>query len=217
MKIKQTILGAFGYVIEYRKSFAKALLIPVAVLAVLGSVPVSISGLSSLILYKILMLLPYVLLAINTHRIILLGPDSVSEWGINMPQKREVYFIIYSFGIGLCATLFNLFIFMPKIGFLLSIAAVIYLLARLSLVFPAIATDRYWTFFDSWKATRGHQILMLVVVAIFPMVIGIPGILLSRIPYMWIFVNVLSAVTMVFVVAALSVAFQVITQEAAEV
>ena len=53
---------------------------------------------------------------------------------------------------------------------------------------------------------------MMVVVAIFPFVISIPEQLLSNLPYAGVFVNLLSALTMVFVVAAVSVAFQVITE-----
>lgn len=217
MKIKQAILGAFGYVFEYRKQFVKALLIPVVVLIVLGTIPLPIHGLVGVILHEILALLAYALLAIITHRIILLGPGSVPEWGVGVIGKRELYFIGYYIGIGLCLSLVNLFGLISPIGYLISIIAMIYILARLSLVFPAVATDRYWTFFDSWKATRGHQALMLVVVVIFPIVIGIPKMFLSRIPYMGIFASILSAATMVFVVAALSVAFQVITKQPAEV
>jgi hypothetical protein len=214
-KIQKTILGAFGCVIEYRKQFSKALLIPVTVLVLLGSIPVSISGLSLLIFYKILAFLAYVFLAIITHRIILLGPGAVPEWGLSAAGKREIYFIGYSLGIGLSVTLINYFGLASPTIWLISIIAMIYILARVSLVFPAVATDSYWTFFDSWKATRGHQTLMLVVVLIFPIVIGIPEMLLSRVPHMGIIVNVLSVVTMVFVVAALSVAFRVVTKESA--
>ena len=73
-----------------------------------------------------------------------------------------------------------------------------------------------WSFLDSWKVTQNHQILMMVVVAIFPFVISIPEKLLSHAPHIDLLVNLLSAVTMVFVVAALSVAFQVITKKGDE-
>ena len=158
----------------------------------------------------------YAVLAITTHRIILLGPESISEWGVYVPRKREFYFVLYSIGLGLLMIPFGFLALIPTVGWFIAALAIIYMMARLSLVFPAIATDQGWTFSDSWKATRNHQILMMVVVAIFPFVISIPEQLLSHVPYIGVFVSLLSACSMVFVVAALSVAFQVIAESEGE-
>ncbi len=214
MEIRRIILGAFGYVFEYKIAFAKALLIPILILLALGAIPFKEPGAALLILLIIISIFIYSVLAITTHRIILLGPESVSEFGVYLPRKRELSFILYSIGIGLCVIPFGLLALIPAIGWLIALASIIYILARLSLVLPAIATDKKWSFLDSWKATKNHQILMMVVVAIFPFVISIPEMLLSHVPHIDLLVNFLSAVTMVFVVAALSVAFQVITEKA---
>jgi len=216
MDIKRTIWGAFGYVYAYRKPFAKALLFPISILVVFGAIPIQEHGSALMVLLTILPLFIYTILAITTHRIILLGPESVSEWGVYVPRKREFYFVLYSIGFGLLMIPFGFFALIPTIGWIIAVAAIIYMMARLSLVFPAIATDQGWSFSDSWKATKNHQILMMVVVAIFPFVISIPEQLLSHVPYAGVFVNLLSALTMVFVVAALSVAFQVITESEGE-
>lgn len=197
---------------EYRKPFAKALFIPITILVALGALPIQQPWSASMALLTIVPVFIYTILAITTHRIILLGPDSVSEWGIYMPRKREIYFVFYSIGLGLLMIPFSLLALIPAIGWVIAVVAIIYLMARLSLVFPAIATDQGWSFSDSWKATRNHQILMMIVVAIFPFVISIPERLLIHVPYTGMFVSFLSALTMVFVVAALSVAFQVITE-----
>jgi len=212
MYIKRTICGAFGYVYEYRKPFAKALLVPISILVLLGAIPIQEASSALMVLLNIVPLFIYTVLAIITHRIILLGPESVSEWGLYVPGKREFYFVLYSIGFGLLMIPLGFFALIPAIGWALAVLATIYTMARLFLVFPAIATDQGWSFSDSWTATKNHQVLMMVVVAIFPFVIGIPEQVLNHVPYAGAFVNLLSAFTMVFVVAALSVAFQVITE-----
>lgn len=216
MDIKRTIWGAFGYVYVYRTPFAKALLVPIAILVILGAIPIQEPGSTLMVLLTILPLFIYTLLAITTHRIILLGPESVPEWGVYIPRKREFHFVLYSIGMGLCMIPFGFLALIPTVGWVIAVIAIIYMMARLSLVFPAIATDQSWSFPDSWKATRNHQALMLIVVAIFPFAISIPEQLLRHLPYMGLLVNLLSAFTMVFVVAALSVAFKIITENGGE-
>ncbi len=214
MYIRRTILGAFGYVFEYREQFTKALFIPIAVLVLLGVIPIQESETTKIIIQYVLTIVIYMVLAITTHRIILLGPQSVPVLGIYIPRKRELTFVLYSIVVGTVITPFAFFVLIPTIGCYITKVASLYIIGRLSLGFPAIATGQQWTIYDSWKATRGHQVLMIIVVAIFPFVIGLPEQLLSKIPYISVLVSILSAVTMVFVVAALSVAFQVITEKA---
>ncbi|MEW8442241.1 MAG: hypothetical protein AB2689_29195 [Candidatus Thiodiazotropha taylori] len=212
MDIKRTIWGAFAYVYEHRRPFAKALSIPVFMLVLFGVLVVEVTNSVVLILLVIVPWYIYTLLAITTHRIILLGPGSVSEWGIYVPRKREFDFFFYTIALSIMMIPFGFLSLIPTIGWIITLLVIIYMMARLSLIFPAIATDQRWSFSDSWKATENHQVLMMVVVAILPFVISIPEQLLSNLPYAGLFVNLLSAFTMVFVVAALSVAFQVITE-----
>ena len=215
--IQRTITGAFAYVYEYRKIFAKALLIPITVLVTLESIPFQ-GGLSvQILLHAVMPFFIYIIMAITTHRIILLGPESVSEWGLYVPKQRELYFFMTSIGVGLMFVPLGFFSIIPYVGWLITMTVSCYLLARLSLVFPAIATAQDWTLSESWKVTKNHQVHMLSVVAIFPFVIGIPEMLLNHVPYMNVFTNLLSAFTTVFVVAALSVAFQIITSKLNEV
>ena len=154
----------------------------------------------------------YIILEITVHRIILLGPQSVSEWGVYMPGRREFDFLMYSIGISLCMIPFIFLSLIPDIGFVISSISMVYMMGRLSLVLPAIATDRGWSFSDSWKATKHHQILMMIVVGLFPFLISIPERMLDYIPYSGLLSSLLSAITLVLVVSALSVAFQVIAQ-----
>ena len=212
--MQRTVTGAFAYVYEYRKYFAKSLVIPITALVTLESIPIQ-GGLSvQVLVHAVMPFFFYIILAITTHRIILLGPESVSEWGLYVPKLRELYFFLTSVGVGLILAPLGFFSIIPNVGWLITLTVSCYLLARLSLVFPAIATDQEWTLSESWKVTKNHQVHMLSVVAIFPFVISIPEMLLNNVPYMNVFTNLLSAFTTVFVVAALSVAFKIITSKA---
>ena len=213
MEIKRIILATFGYVYEYRKHLAKALLFPVVIIVALGAIPIHETGLALVAFQAIFSLIIASVLAITTHRIILLGPNYVSEWGVYIPGKREFYFVLYSVGLGILMMIpLMVFSLIPIVGWFITIVATLYIMARLSLVFPAIATDQSWSFADSWNATKYHQVPMMVVVAIFPLVISIPGLLLSYVPYVGLLIDLLSAFTVILVIAALSVAFQVIKE-----
>lgn len=218
MLIWKILGGAFGYVFEYRSQLGKALLVPFLVMAGLGLYEPDSESVNWPIVIAALLaqILLYTVIAITTHRIILMGPSSIPEWGLYMPSKREIRFILYSIGIGLAMIPLGFLLFIPVIGTPVAIVAIAYVMGRLSLVFPAIATDQGWTFSDSWKATESHQILMMIVAFVFPALMGIPEDLLSYLPYSTVMVNIVSAITLVFIVAALSVAFKVITEETNE-
>ncbi len=186
---------------------------PFVLLLLLGYLAGPEMGGGLMVLLSLLYLVVYAVIAVITHRVILLGPESVAEWGLSLPQKREFYFILYSIGLGLCMIPVGLFaMIIPVVGVVVSVLVMLYLIARLSLVFPAIATDQDWSFSDSWKATKKHQPLMIVVIVVVPLVVAIPEQLLSLIPYLGFLAVLLSVFTMVYIVAALSVAFQIITE-----
>ena len=76
----------------------------------------------------------------------------------------------------------------------------------------------------SWDLTKDYQLLMLLVVIVCPVLLAIPSILLSLIPYPFILTNFVSTLVIVltnfvstlvivFEVAALSMAYQLITSE----
>lgn len=212
--IQKAIWGAFGYLYEYRASFIKALLIPVSMLVVLDFFPKKYLATSlSFALFVIVSWFIYSIIAITTHRIILLGPESVKEWGIYIPGKRESKFILYSIGVGLLMMPFTIISLVPVIGWIIGLGAMLYVVPRLSLIFPAIATEQDWTIKDSWVATSDHAALMIVVVAIFPIVMGIPFVLISLIPHTGLIVSVLTSIILIVTIAALSVAFQIINEK----
>ena len=212
--IQKIILGALGYLYEYRIVYSKAFIVHFILIVIINfAIPESASGLIFVIAI-ICSAFVYTLVAIITHRSILIGPSSFPMWGIYMPTGRELSFLFHGIGIGfICILIVLLTYFIPFVGPFLTYIAVAYVVGRLSLVFPAIATDNQWTFSDSWSATGNYQIVMLIVVIILPVIVSIPEYLISYIPYTALIVTIIQFLTLIFTIAALSVAFKVISED----
>lgn len=209
------ISTSIEYVFALRAELCRALAIPSFALILIISIgyPNSELGLTAIFL-GILEFVIYTLIAVTTHRLILLGPGSVPKWGLRKITKRELKFILYTLGLFLMLILPAQLILIPYAGWILAILGMCYLLGRFSLIFPAIATDKKWSFQKSWRATQPHQIMMIVIVFIFPVIIAIPETFLSNNAYTEFISLVISVITEVFVIAALSMAFKVIEIEA---
>lgn len=214
MNFSYVVLGAFGLVYEHRVALAKALAWPFLLYLALNMLQSPESSQVSKFIIGFLGLLAQTIFAITTHRITLLGASSVGEWGLYRWTARETNFVLYGFGLGLIMVPFALLIFIPVIGWMLMIGLMCWIIGRLSLVFPAIAADQPITFMQSWQLTQNHQLLMFLVVVIFPLIMVVPALLLTLVPQIHFLTSVVTMLATVFVVAALSVAYQVVTREA---
>ncbi len=211
-KIRRTLLGAIGYVYFYKIQFLKILAFPFIFFSVYY---LTVSENSNIIFSWIILLTSWIIytqVAVSTHRIILLGPNAVPNWGIYLPTFRELHFFMTSFILGIMMLPLLLFMAIPGIGIIMYTIASAYLISRFSLVFPTIAIDNPMTFSDSWAVTKNYQILMLTVVLIFPIVVSIPEILFDKLPHTEIIVTAVSLITLVLMVAALSVSYKVINE-----
>ena len=131
---------------------------------------------------SILSLAPYTYFAVIIHRIVLLGPQSIQKWGLPAWTKRETYFFMHLFALIVLSVLVILvFAMIHQIGALLGYIVVTYLVIRLSLVFPASAVDEGVTFKVSWLMTKRHQMLMLYIAVIFPLVLLLPSYFINEI------------------------------------
>jgi hypothetical protein len=206
--------GAFSFIYYYRNSLFKALIAPFIILVLLAIAEhaFELTKFWAILLMAIDLLI-YTLLAVTTHRIVLLGEDSVPEWGFRKISMREVWFLIHTVGIGLLLIAPGLLIYIPYVGWILALILITLLLGRLSLVFPAIATGQKWSFHDSWAATRDHQLMMAIIVAVLPIIVALPTIALVFIPNTEIPIAVLSLFTTVFCVVTLSLAFKIVRDE----
>ena len=201
-------MGSFCVVYARKGSLLKALMIPYLALLTIDVfeyvVDVAVFGW----IVTVVDIFVYSIIAVVTHRILLLGSGSVGEWGLKDWGHREMSFFLRA--VALMCLSGVLIIVGTSFGWFGLIAAVCltaYMLGRVSLVFPGIAIDKGMTFKESWYVTRNHQLLMSLVVAIVPIFMAIPVVLLSFIPYSFLLVSVMDMITSVLVVACLSLAY----------
>lgn len=199
-------------VVYYRWRLVKALAIPFSIYVLLDLLTyLNSSAFGTLILW-VLNGAVYSVFAITTHRMVLLGADAVPEWGITRWSRRETSFALHLIGVSLLAIPASLPAVIPYVGVVITIVLLCWLMGRLSLVFPGIAVDDEFSFGKSWELTEDHQLLMFLVVVVFPLIVAVPVILLAFIPYTTLLTSLLSTLLVVFEVAALSMAFKLITE-----
>jgi len=213
MEFQKVISGAFYYVLKYKLQLAKALAVPfVAFLAIDAIYVPELNDLASWVLGFLSILLQS-LIAITTHRIVLLGPASVPTWGIRSFSKREFFFVLHVFGLTAVTIPVALIGVTSVVGLVAAVILMCWLVGRLSLVFPGIATDKGVTFKVSWKLTQNYQGLMSMVVVLFPLMLSIPSLLLQLLPHSRIIGTFIESFATVFQVAALSMAYHLITDQ----
>ena len=189
---------AFNKIIENRVALIKALVTPFIFYLAFSWINFYLeeSGeitlmpfLKGLVFYVALMVF-----AVTTFRMVLLGPDSVPEWGLCKWTMRETQFILHVAGMGLImmgiwfiGTMAiipiedaSTYYFLAKA--FIAVILVVYIWGRLALVFPAIAIDKRISLIKSWEDTEGLGGLMMQIVA-FPPFLG--GILIFS---PWLFV-----------------------------
>lgn len=213
MEFKKVVAGALVYVIQYRQVLLKALAIPFVVYLLLDAatlldIPPVLEWLLAALGVGV-----QAIFAITTHRVVLLGPGSVSTWGITSWSERETFFVLHIIGLGLLMVPIALVGFIPIIGALVALVLICWVTGRLSLVFPGIAVDKGVSFKLSWEMTQNYQMLMFLVVILFPMLLAIPAIILGFIPYTFLLSSFISTFVIVFQIAALSMAYQLICED----
>lgn len=207
MEIKQILVDAWSILVERKDKLIKVLPLPVVLLAVLGIG----HNYQQSVLISFMLLIANILLtsmiAVATHRVILIGSDSIPD-AVPKPDKRVLVFIAYSIGLGLILVPIALISVFIPMGLLLYFLCMAYIVGRLSLVFPAIAIDAPWRFSDSWNATKEHQTAMFVVVGLLPALFIILDSIFLGFTFFGVIWSFLSAMIIVYFVAVLSVSFQ---------
>ena len=174
--------------------------------------------------------------AVTTHRLVLLGPDSVPTWGLRKITRREVLFLFHAlvFIVVLTAMFYvmkrtptvvlsiisqlfepeylleNYYVYMILTAIIevFWVCVSLFAINRFTLIFPGIAIDQGVTFPLSWKLTKNHQIPLLMTLIVFPLILGTPGILIRTIPGSTVVVSLLDTLMYVFVVAVLSISYR---------
>lgn len=180
-------------------------------------------------------LLSYVIMlltAISTHRILILGENSIPKWGLLKFTKREWAF----FTAGIFMGLITIPVLIPvvllgipfgQVGYIIGgvFAVTIFLVvvSRISLVFPAISIDKEATFTDAWVYSKNYKLLVFFTIIIFPAIFtfafgAIYGLFIGFLEKIGsidlTFLNsILNIVITVFTISSLSATYRFITNE----
>lgn len=154
--------------------------------------------------------------AIITHRIVLLGPNSVPKWGICFSLRETIFSIFF-----VVVALIFVIVFLLASAIAAPLSAIhpvltvatgafvaIYITARISLVMPAIAVDHNTYFSYAWTLSKNHKTLMNLVIALPPILLGLPYYLLELIPLLKWAVYFWDFIATVITVAVLSTAYK---------
>lgn len=201
-----------------RVALFHALFVPVLISLFLSLAPeVGLGGLEKFIL-NIIDTIINTIIAVTTHRIVLLGPDAVNKWSM-VWTRRETRFLLVTFTFSLAAVgiIFSSLILSSRLqldGWLVLIVVgfvISYLLSRLYLVYPAVAIGQAISFKHSWELTRKHQFLVWFSVVLFPVLAILIFVLLLNLPFGEYLFAPLIIVAMILTVAVVSIAYQYIT------
>lgn len=161
----------------------------------------------------------YVIFAVITHRLYLLGEREAASTTLLTWGKRETYFLFCLLGIGIgfvvvmgLLALLSIAVSFPYL-WLIALLFVLYVVARLSLVFPAAAVDQGLTFADSWGLTKNHQFLVLAIVIGVPIIFAVASALLSFVPNSLLLNLVIGLVLGVIGIGCLSLTYREIAVE----
>ena len=247
---RKLIKQAVESIWNHRGVMAKALCIPFliycAILAAFYFLPQSwnITAIADL-LTDLLIYGLYTICAVTTHRVVLLGPGSVPEWGLLKWTRRETDFILRIFALALISValpgLGMLIIYIAQsvfnynfgfFGFVFVFVLIIlgsYFGVRFSLVFPSIAVDQKISFKKSYELTDKHEEIMLLILWGIPFIFSLLGVihktllqdqiseLIQNSFYYESLVQCIYLIFIIFYIAALSVTYKYIMDESEKV
>ncbi|CZF79397.1 hypothetical protein GCE9029_01437 [Grimontia celer] len=205
---RETLSDAFEFSVSHKSRLFQITFLPVLVGLAFDSIPPELTigwlNLAENIVKSIFL----TIIAVNVHRLVLLGNDSVPKWGRIKAEKIERRFILYYLAILLLAN--SAFFVISWLGFLtilfeLTLAMII---CRLSLIFPAIASGQPETFSLAWDKTSQKTWYMFGVVSAVPLLLMLFMMISSVLePPVWPF-RVLSYLVFIFGLVTLSMAYR---------
>ncbi|NKC01462.1 MAG: hypothetical protein GKR90_23595 [Pseudomonadales bacterium] len=214
---KRVIVGALASVVAELPTLGKALLGPGIVYMALNFIPNDEITIGIAVLLAVSSLVLHTVFAITTHRIVMLGSDSVPEWGLRSWSRRETRFAGYVVAlVMMLAVLITLAIATQPIGPIIVMVVAVVGGCSLSLVFPAIALEEEFTLGDAWRMAQGHISALILCIWLFPFLLAILAILVAQIPYARPLAALMELVTTILTIATLSVAFSEIRRQQSE-
>jgi len=225
LPIKRVITEAASNCWGLRRVLAQVMALPVLVYFALCIIRVQLYPKDSLIAVM-LSCVAMMLAAVACHRVLLLGPISVPRFGLTRLSKREFNFMAAAILIWATTTVvhgvFNRLADEVGLRFepwepwqLVAWLPGFYLMARLSLILPAIAIDAPIRIRDLWRLSDGNGIALSILVASIPWLIrlGEWGLGQTLLPRVETFVSPLLYVLFLpLEVSLLSMSYRQLTQ-----
>ncbi|MEM7002387.1 MAG: hypothetical protein AAF529_16475 [Pseudomonadota bacterium] len=212
LSIKRILLAAVATVAQNGSRLARALAVPGAIFVGLTLVPAPDPETSGAIaigmLQGLISIVLHTLLAINIHRIVLLGADAVPEWGVLNWSRRETQFSLYVVGSGLVVMLMTpLALATVPVGPFLLMGAVFVFGSAVALMFPAIAAEHELDLMSAWQLTQGNLGALIVCIWLVPFALAVPVLLLTQVAWLLPVAAALQLVILTITVTALSLAY----------
>ena len=217
LSILKITLASFSWMVLYTKRILELSIIPILLMLpfifgfmhllviiqnqasdVLEATQLSIP--SALLFYLLLALYGYVLLAINMHRLVILGENSIAKFGVWLPDRRlGQFFLIFV----LVQILLVLPVLITKIPILYFI--VYYLIAPMMMKLVGIAIGAKNRSYPMGYSVRFSFITLQ---AILPMFVMLPFILLTQNTPVFITMIVIKIVVTYWILIALSLIYK---------
>lgn len=214
---RRVIVGALASVLAELPTLGKALLGPGIIYLALHFLPTDEITFGIAILLAVSSLVLHTVFAITTHRIVMLGPDSVPQWGLRSWSRRETRFAGYVLAlVMLLAVLIAIAMGTQPVGPIIVMVVAIVGGCSLSLIFPAIALGEAFTLGDAWRMAQGHISSLILCIWLFPFLLAILTVLVAQIPYARPLAALMELVTTILTIATLSVAFSEIRRQQSE-
>lgn len=201
---------------ESWKAILRACLLPFALLALVDLLPLPGSMLILIIVF-IVQVAAYTCIAVAVHRIILIGPESVPEYGVlTSMSRRELRFagmlLLFAFSVMVLMLLTK----WSLIFSFIVLGAILYVVPVFSIVFPGVAVDSDLTLWELVGVGRLHYWTLAKATLLVPLFFGIfssaVGELVTTISSLQLLLDVCgqlgTALTLVVEVAVLSTAYR---------
>jgi hypothetical protein len=222
LPIWQTISEAYFFITKNIHILWKPLLITALLMICLNSFLFPI-GIKTFWLHRAVYSIAFVIFTITTHRIVILGKDSVSLYGLSW-SRREWIFVLYTIGIYIGMTI--LFFLLSPIFMMLVSSGIQYLIfiailpllvvsVRLSILFPAIAVDKIdigWQW--AMAVTKNNGLRMVAVLLVIPFLVKIVTNYISGISIpLNILAETITVILLAFEIVVLSLSFKYLTDD----
>ncbi len=187
LPVGATFAEAYRLVFARLGLLVKAAAIPYLISTVLAVVSIMAqSNWALAILVAILGFVPYTIFGVSWHRLTLLGPSAGAPSVTPAWQRRHWRFLGYALAVTLIG--YGLMLVVMLSGMLLASAigflagfiifggfiVFLYMMMRLSFVFPAVAVDEAYRLAHAWTHTRGQgfRLIGLMILAALPMIVA---------------------------------------------